>query len=130
MSKPHSRNVDASATRHPHSNPSPRPSTNGRPPVLVVLHPDGYVETYCRDADVVVVVMPSMESADGERLADEFLASSLPKRHRSIYAPGLIAATGQVETIRPSEIIHRNMMRGLVRALTAMTNQEVTSCVI
>lgn len=119
-----------SQAEHPKSDRQRQIARNNRPPVLVVIHPDGYVETYCRDADVHVVVMPSMESVDGERLADEYLASTLPKRHRSIYAPGLVGATGQVESISPSDIVHRNVMRGLVRAITAMTNQEVTSCTV
>lgn len=99
----------------------------GPPRVLVVLHADGYVETYADGVDVHVAVMPHMESPAGKRLADEYLSVALPEAYRDLYWPGLIEATGQVETIRPSDIARQQVMADLLRAADRAAKAEAAA---
>jgi hypothetical protein len=87
----------------------------------VVLHADGYAEVFGRDVDVHVAVMPCMSTQQGERLADDYLTLSMPRRYRSIYWPGLLAATGQVEKIQPKDIARRHWLTRLCRTLDTLT---------
>jgi len=99
-----------------------------RPPrtqVLVVLHSDGYVQLFAPEQiDAHIAVMPSMNRPEGERLAEDYLAITLPRRFRQVYLPGNIRATGLVETIRPSDIAHRQLMQKMLSAIDSLTSTD------
>jgi len=95
-----------------------------RTPVLVVLHADGYVETFGqRHIDARIVTMPAMGTKEGERVADDYLELTLLPRHREIYFPGLIRATGNVQTVTPGAMAHQNVCLSIVRTADRLKAQ-------
>lgn len=116
----------------PHSIPrSPRIESV---PVLVVLHPDGFVECFgYHHVDVRVVIMPAMDSPSGEAIAEDYLTMMLPPRHRSIYMPGYLRAMGSVRTVTAQDIADQRMTLALMRTidtLTAVNRDEVTTWIL
>jgi hypothetical protein len=94
-------------------------------PVLVCLHHDGYVEAFARhDVDARIVVIPMMESQAGERLASDYVGIKLPKVFRDIYFPGLMQTCGQVETVRPSDIVMANADAKLLEVIKTAFGDE------
>ena len=74
-------------------------------PILVLLHPDGFVEVYGhRNVDVHIATLVAMQSAQGQILAEEYLELNMPPRHRAIYAPGMIRAAKMNRIITPSDL--------------------------
>ncbi|MEM1228070.1 MAG: hypothetical protein AAGJ40_20460 [Planctomycetota bacterium] len=107
-----------------------RPIRRPREPVLVVLHHDGFVEVYANNANVTIVVEPHMESQQGERLARDYLAATLPRLFRSLYWPGKRVATGMVERVRPSDLMRRTTLSRLLSAIGTVSDPESTRWVV
>ena len=87
-------------------NTTPRPT---RQAVLVVLNSDGFVEAYADQSlvDVHIVNKPAMTSNAGQILAEQYLETEIPRRHREIYFPGNLVDTNQVRTRTPDDIADR-----------------------
>lgn len=87
-------------------------------PVLVAIHPDGFVEVFGqKNVDAVIVNVPAVGSKQGEILAEEFVEMNIPYRHREIFVPGLVRAAKVGRVVTPAEIKRtRNLIAGL-RAL-------------
>ena len=98
------------------STPTPQPA---RSPVLLVAHPDGYVEIYGDDIDVVVAQLPDVTTAEAEIAAEELVAISLPASHRELFVPGRLAESHLVERVTPRDLMRRRTMRQLHAAIAA-----------
>ena len=86
----------------------PRRPRVRRVPVLVVLHPDGWVEIYGENLDVCVVT--KLDGGDipaAEVLAEQYLDLDIPRRFRPLYFPVNLRATGQCETRTPEGELRR-----------------------
>lgn len=98
-------------------------------PVLVVIHSDGYVELYGpRSIDARIAILPDMNSAKGEILAEEYLDLNLPERHRRLHAPGMIRTAKLGRKITAHEIANTVGDLALMRAvdrLKACQHEEV-----
>lgn len=102
------------------STPTPRPTPQpARSPVLLVAHPDGYVEIYGDDIDVVVAQLPDVTTAQAEIAAGELVATSLPASHRELFVPGRLAESHLVERVIPKDLMRRRTMRQLHAAIAA-----------
>ena len=96
--------------------PTPRPAHS---PVLLVAHPDGYVEIYGDDVDVVVAQLPEVTTAEAEVAAEELVAASLPASHRDLFVPGRLAESHLIERVTPKDLMHRRTIRQLHAAIVA-----------
>lgn len=113
--------TEASSSTSPNSlvtaaTPTSRPA---RSPVLLVAHPDGYVEVYGDDIDVVVAQLPDVTTAEAEIAAEELVATSLPASHRELFVPGRLAESHLVERVTPKDLMRRRTMRQLHAAIAA-----------
>lgn len=108
------------------TNPNtPRPIGDHHP-VVVVLHHDGYIEVFGDDSiDAQVAVMPHMPTQEGEVLAERYLTKQLPRRHRTVYFPGMLRATGQVETLRPTDINRRKTGLAFLQCVDQLQSQAM-----
>ena len=90
-------------------------------PVVALLYWDGWVELYGHvDARIINVpdVPPPADhfyNPAGEILAEQYVESELPLRHRKVFMPGLRATVGQLEMLRPRDIARRQVMAELMR---------------
>ena len=76
-----------------------------RAPVLVSLHPDGYVEVHAdRHVDVHIAIVPAMRTKAGEILAEEYVELNLPPRYRRLFAPGMVRAAKMNRVVTPHDI--------------------------
>lgn len=103
-------------------------------PVLVAIHSDGYIEVFGdRDIDVRIVNVPAVDSVRGEILAEEFIETNLPPRHRAIYAPGKVRAAKLGRKVAPQEIAETKNNIALLRVidtLSSISAGEATSCTL
>jgi hypothetical protein len=89
-----------------------------RVPVLVVLHPDGWIEVYGDDLDVCI--MTKLDGGDipaVEVMAEQYMDLDLPRRFRPLYFPVKLRATGQCERRTPAAELQRLRELRLVRKL-------------
>ena len=68
-----------------------KPTPRKRPePVLIVLHPDGWVEAYA-DRHVDVKICQRLDAPDDDprsaHLQDAILEHHLPRKHREVFLP-------------------------------------------
>lgn len=101
-----------------------RPSRPPRAKVLVVAHPDGFLEVYGDNIDVHIVTPLSMYTAAGEVLADEYLDATLPWRFRDLHVMPKLRAMHQVKVVRPSDEVGRVLRLGLVHAAAAVRGEQ------
>lgn len=90
-------------------------------PVIVLAHHDGWIEVYGH-VHVQFLNVPHIPPATDryfnskhELLIEEYLLDRLGKSHVKIFFPGLLASSGQVQWVRPSDLMHRNVMSELMR---------------
>lgn len=80
-------------------------------PVVVELHADGFVavygETDPQSVSVKVVNRVKTNSNHADRLAEDLVGITLRGKHRAVYFPGNVIATGQVEAKDPDQIAER-----------------------
>lgn len=109
---------------------SPRPSRPPRAKVLVVAHPDGFLEVYGDNIDVHIVTPLVMHTTAGEALADEYLDATLPWRFRALHTADNLVAVHQVKPVRPTDEAERLLRLELVRAAAAVRGeqQEEVAC--
>ena len=97
---------------------APRAPAKPREAVLVVLHHDGWVEVYGEHSiDVHIAVMPRMATPEGERLADEYLELTLPKRFRKIYFPGNRRAADMMRKVTPQDIAEKKWAQEMCKVI-------------
>ena len=106
---------------------SDRPRRLRSVPVLVVLHPDNYVEVFGPD-HVQVVVVNRLDSEADATLIDQYLEGQIPRAHQAIYFPRNLRGTGLLERITTSSESCRldalNELRE-IRTWGAMLREEV-----
>lgn len=96
-----------------------------RDAVLIVAHGDGWLEAYAeRHVDVMLVQPPYVLGIAGERLADEWLDATLPRRYADLRWPILRRAAERLRAVRPSDILRRQLDLDLLRALDRHANHE------
>ena len=81
--------------------------------VLVVIHPDGYVEAISERPNVKVVSIPPPDNAQSE----ELLAASLSKTWREVYERGKLRDNGLPETWSEAARLTRAAILGWVTLL-------------
>lgn len=103
-------------------------------PVLIAIYHDGYVEVYAeKHIDAHIVLVPYIGSAEGEILAEQYVGTNLPPRHRAIYAPGLIRASKLGRKITPQDIADTQTNMALLRTvdtLCGVISGEATTCTL
>ena len=94
-----------------------------KPPVLVTCEWDGWIQVF-GNVDARLVMVPEVPAdaghfynAAGEILAERFIESTLPERHRKIFTGGLLSAADKIETLRPRDVARRLAMVELMRVL-------------
>ena len=109
--------VSAPPSYHtPHAPGKPREA------VLVVLHDDGWIEAYAeRHVDVRIITMPHMTTPEGERLADEYLGLTLPKRYRDLFWPSNRRAADLVRVITMQDIAQQKWEMEMMKTLDNIT---------
>ena len=96
-----------------------------REAVLVLAHPDGWLETFAeKHVDVRIVMVPQVTTQAGEILAEEYVEASLPKRYRDVYWPANRRAADMLRVVRPSDIAWREYELELLRAIQQLGNQQ------
>ena len=92
------------AAAHPRP---PRPA-----PILLVVRHDSdarspWIEVYCKEhIDVGYASLPVTRSAGDDRLMDEYIELTVPKRFARLYLPGYVRAADQVRPIEASEMLY------------------------
>ena len=87
----------------------------------MLLHHDKWVEVYAeKNIDARVAVMPHMTTPEGERLAEQYLELTLPKRYRALYWPGSRRAADMVRTIKPQDIARQKWELEMMTTLDAI----------
>lgn len=93
-------------------------------PVVVELHSDGFVRVYGdKCVSAIVLNRPAVRSARAAIIAEQLIDECLPIRHRDVYCPGRVRATGQVRRITVDDI-HAAILE--LRALEAVADQRPT----
>jgi hypothetical protein len=105
---------------------------NPRKSVLVLLHPDGFVEVYSdkTSVDARILCVPQMSSPAGEILAEQYVETMLTNRYRDVFYPGNRIALGNYTTITPELIAKRNDEIRLARMfdeVKALSSKAVAS---
>jgi hypothetical protein len=104
----------------------PAPARPPRPPrskVLVVLHPDGWIEVYGDDhvdARVVQRLDIGDETPATATLLDEYIIGAVPRCYRSLYFANKLRATGTVEKVTPEQQLDTIYKLSMLRGLRAM----------
>jgi len=90
-------------------------------PVLVLAHHDGWIEVYGH-VNVQFLNVPHIPpttdrcfNSKHEILIEEYLLDRLGKSHVKVFFPGLRASADQVQCVRPSDLMYRNVMSELMR---------------
>lgn len=101
-------------------------TTHGRKatePVVVLLHWDGWVEVFGH-VDARILNVPDVPPAAdqfynpaGEILAEQYVETQLPVRHRKAFMPGLRTAVSQIETLRPRDIQRRKANADFLKSI-------------
>lgn len=101
------------------------PSRLPRQAVLIVSHPDGYVEVFAdANIDVYLARVPVAETCAGERLADECLALMLPRRYRDLHRADRLRTVGTTRPLRP-KAAHAAILAGsAISALNALDGER------
>ena len=96
-------------------------SDKPRETVLVVPNADGWIGVYGgNNIDVQIAMMPHMTTPEGERLAEQYLELTLPKRYRVLYWPGNRRAADLVRVITPQDIAQRKWELEMMTTLDAI----------
>lgn len=97
-----------------------------RQPMLVLLASDGWVEVYGDWEDVTVVVANKLETTapETERLAEDYLDMTLPRKGRAVYSPGNLLAVGQVERRTAADESERRHRVAWLAALREVPNGD------
>ena len=67
----------------------------------MVLSSDGFVEVFGgREVDCHVAQRLAVDSIEAERMAEEFLDGTLPKRFRELFLPGMLRRPGLSSGLR------------------------------
>lgn len=93
-------------------------------PVLIVAHPDGFVEVYGDGISAYVVTPLVMHTAAGEALADQYLDETLPRRFRDLHVAPNLVAVHQVKPVRPTDEAARLLRLELVREAMAIRHDQ------
>ena len=92
-----------------------------RVPVIVVTHPDGYVEVFGPpETSVVCVQVPETRSTAAEILAEQLIESRLPATHRKVFAPGHLRETANVERVTVEQLADRKWLGEFNAAITKL----------
>jgi hypothetical protein len=84
--------------------------------VLVVLHPDGYVEVFGSEA-VRPVVVNRLDSTADPNLVDRYVEAQIPRSHKGLFFPGNVRATGFLERRTAEAEFRRLAMMETVRRI-------------
>jgi NADPH-dependent 2,4-dienoyl-CoA reductase/sulfur reductase-like enzyme len=104
----------------------PKPRTR----VLVILSSNGFVEVFAeREVDVHIAQGLHVETIEGERLAEEFLDGTLPKRFRELFLPGMLRATGLVERITPERALYTLWQLEILKGLRELREAKSPAAV-
>lgn len=97
-----------------------------RAKVLVCLHGDGYVETFAEQGtDVFVVNVPyAGDSAEAQRLAEQYVTLTIPRTYRQLLAPGMIRAAENHRLVLPSDIQQTQHELATLAAIRDMGSME------
>jgi hypothetical protein len=97
----------------------PPATPTGRIPLLIVMNGDGFGEIYGDRSrvDIRVISRPSMQSQQGEILADDYVSLALPPRHRELFYPGSIITTFTVRDISPLDIANTMTETAFLRGI-------------
>lgn len=99
-------------------NCSTPPVRKPRQAVLIVCHPDGYIEAYAdQNVDVHIAQMPKMGTTAGRIAAEQYLDASLKPRYRDLYWPYKKRAADMVREVHPSDIAERNWRLDMLNVL-------------
>lgn len=86
--------------------------------VLVVSHPDGFIEVYAPpNIDARVYRVLASHSRDTERIADDCIDLELPPRFRELHRADLLRATGTTRPRRPSSALQALVIRDAIAGL-------------
>ena len=89
-----------------------------REAVLIVVHSDGWIQVFAeKHVDVRIEMLPHSVTPEAEILAEDYLGSSLPKRYRDVYWPGLQRAADLFRPVLPSDIAQRNWELDLLKTI-------------
>ena len=94
-----------------------------RPPrstVLIISHGDGHLEIFGDGIDVHLARVPYIGTPAGERLAEDWIEATIPRRFRPIYFPGLRRATGTTVPLLPSTIKAANEAKQAIASLNEL----------
>lgn len=75
---------------------APRKQRPQRVKVLVLLHPDAFVEVFATD-NVQAVVINTLDSTADPNLLDAYLEGELPRTHKPLLVPRNVRAVGNWE---------------------------------
>lgn len=89
-----------------------------RQSVLVVSHPDGFIEVYAPpNIDARVYRVLASHSREAERIADDCIDLELPSRFRELHRADLLRATGTTRPRRPSSALQALVIRDAIASL-------------
>lgn len=95
-----------------------------RQAVLVVTHPDGFVEVFGGSTvDVRCVDMPAVTGPEAERLAEEYVGLAVPRRYQDVYYPSARRAIHLPERLAPSDIARRDWTTHVFRGIQQATEE-------
>ena len=101
-----------------------------REPVLIVINPDGFVEVFGDRIDARIVNRVTVSTVEGEIKADEVIERLLPERHLKIFYPGSRRAIGNLERIKPADLLQRKVESEICKIADRLAEREVVSCLV
>lgn len=88
--------------------------------VVVECASDGWISVFGSDrVSARVVVRPHSENIRLAQGLDEYVSLQIPRTHRSVYWPGCIRATGQVEKLTLQQVADRQAREAISAVLSA-----------
>ncbi len=96
----------------------PKRPAGPKPQVLVVIHPDGYLEVFVTPRNAVSVRVEYVLDTEEERLAEDYLRAKLPKTWKEVFLPGYKIASGLVkDCLTPDQEEERRWTLSMINRL-------------
>ena len=94
--------------------------------VLIIAHPDNYIEVYGDNIDVEIVRSIVASTPEAECIAEDIVEASLPLRFKPLYWPGKAKVTASLRPLHAQTAHEARYVAKLLPALNSM--MEGSTC--
>ena len=98
-----------------------RKTSESRVQVLIVSHPDNFLEVFAqKHVDIRIVRAPITHSAEAERAVEDYIEQSLPPSWRGFYFPGNVRKTELLRPLSLATLADGTIVDGFIDALNQL----------